>query len=346
MRRRQSPQWARYSDAELLRLRFRDLHLGLPRRAALQRAIRRLRDELAARDILLEPHFWFADEWFSPDGIPGIAIPFYLAHPRLERLERRMSRSVEGGNANGLLQILRHEAGHAVDTAFRLRRRKLWRQQFGSPTEKYPAQYAVDPSSRAYVSHLDGWYAQAHPAEDFAETFAVWLSPRSAWRRRYAGTPALTKLEAIDSLMREIRGRRPAIRSADRIEPVATNELTLREHYRRGLLRRMSCDFSMIDAALRTGFAPLRRHSRRPTRYLRADTCLRQTRDRLVRHAMAQTAIEEYGARQLLQLAIERCRERRLWMRGAARLRQRNAEAMIRRLARAGLRGERVRFTL
>jgi hypothetical protein len=346
VRRRKPPQWARYSDAELLRLRFRDLRLGLPRRAALQRAIRRLRGELAARGILLEPHFWFSDEWFSPDGIPGVAIPFYLAHPRLERLERRMSRSVEGGNATGLMQILRHEAGHVVDTAFRLRRRKLWRQHFGSPTEKYPAQYAADPSSRAHVRHLDGWYAQAHPAEDFAETFAVWLSPRSAWRRRYAETPALAKLEAMDHLMRDVRGHRPAVRSADRIEPVATNELTLREHYRRGLLRRMSCDFSMIDSALQTGFAPLQRNSRRPTRYRRAETCLRQARHSLVRHAMAETAIDEYGARQLLQLAIERCRERRLWMRGSARVRQKNAEAMIRRLASAGLRGERVRFTL
>ena len=25
--------------------------------------------------------------------------------------------------------------------------------------------------------HLDPWYAQSHPDEDFAETFAVWLTP-------------------------------------------------------------------------------------------------------------------------------------------------------------------------
>lgn len=103
----------------------------------------------------------------------------------------------------------------------------------------------------------------------------MWLSLRSAWRRRYAGTPALAKLEAMDRLTRDVRDCRSAVRSADRIEPVATNDLTLREYYRRGLLRRMSCDFSVVDAALRTGFAPLRRDSRLPTRYVRAETCLR-----------------------------------------------------------------------
>ncbi len=345
-RRRRNPLWARHNDAALLRLRFRDLHLGLPRRASLQRAIRRLRAELAARGILIEPHFWFADEWFSPDGVPGIAIPFYLAHPRLERLERRMSRSVDGGNATGLMQILRHEAGHVVDTAFRLRRRKLWRETFGPPTAEYPQRYAADPSSRGHVRHLDGWYAQAHPAEDFAETFAVWLAPRSAWRRRYADTPALTKLQVMDRLMREIAGRRPPVRSAHRIEPVAANELTLREHYRRGLQRRLQGDFSLIDAALSQGFSLARPGPGSRGAGRRAETCLRRMRTALVKHACARTSIDDYGARQLVQLAIERCHERQLWLRGAARQRQASAEKMIRRLARASLHGGRIGFTL
>ena len=54
--------------------------------------------------------------------------------------------------------------------------------------------------------HLPAWYAQAHPAEDFAETFAVWLTPRSQWRRRYRGWPALQKLEYIDELMTALKG--------------------------------------------------------------------------------------------------------------------------------------------
>jgi hypothetical protein len=343
--RRRNPLWARHSDAQLLRLRFRDLHLGPPRRATLQRAIARLQTELAARAICIEPHYWFADEWFSPDGVPGIAIPFYLAHRRLERLERRMARSVEGGNATGLMRILRHEAGHVVDTAFRLRRRKLWRQTFGPPSTAYPEGYAADPGSTAFVRHLDGWYAQAHPAEDFAETFAVWLAPRSAWRRRYAGTAALVKLEVMDRLMHDIADRRPPVRSAHRIEPVAANELTLREHYRRSLQRRQQGDFSLIDRALTGGFTALRPAGRRGSAR-RAETCLRGLRAALVRHAVARTPIDEYGARQLVQLAIERCHERQLWLRGTAPQRRAKAEAMVRRLARASLRDGRIGFTL
>lgn len=344
--RRTTPVWARYTDAELLRMRFRELHLGFPRRAVLVRAIKRLQGELAARGLLIEPHFWFSDEWFSPDGVPGIAIPFYLAHPRLERLERRMSRSVEGGNATLLMQILRHEAGHVVDTAYRLRRRKLWRETFGSPASEYPQQYQVDPSSAAYVRHLDGWYAQAHPAEDFAETFAIWLAPRSYWRRRYAGRAACAKLEVMDKLMRSISGRKPAVRSAYRIDPVASNETTLREYYRSNLQRRMSCDFSVVDRALNRGFATPRAASPNRRSIRRAAAYLRSMRTELVQHAIVRTGIDEYGARQLVQLAIERSHERRLWLRGNNKRRRELAELMIRRLSRAALQGEKIRFTL
>lgn len=343
--RRKSPYWARYSDAQLLRLRFRDLRLGSPRRAVLRRAFRQLHTELAARHIRLEPHFWFSDEWFSPDGVTGIAIPFYLAHPRLERLERRMSNSVEGGNAAGLMRILRHEAGHVVDTAFRLRRRKLWRETFGSSSLPYPTRYTANPGSREFVTHLDGWYAQAHPTEDFAETFAIWLAPRSNWRHRYADTPALKKLEAMDQLMQSIGGRRPLVKVASRIEPVAGNDLALREYYRRNLQRRVDCDFSMIDRALdRKLPKSILGDSHRGHR--RADSFLRHLKSDLIRHVMTNSAIDRYGAEQLVQLAIERARERRLWIGGSARERRLIAERMVRSLARAARSGQMMRFTL
>ena len=106
---------------------------------------------------------WLAEEWFSPDGIPGIAVPFYLAHPRLMRLERRMMRQVEGGNTNWMMRILRHEVGHAIDTAYRLRRRARWREMFGPASLPYPESYRARPGSRRFVQHLGDWYAQAIP---------------------------------------------------------------------------------------------------------------------------------------------------------------------------------------
>jgi hypothetical protein len=116
-----------------------------------------------------------------------------------------MTREVEGGNRPWLMRILRHEAGHALDTAYRLRRRRRWRDVFGPASLPYPERYRARPGSRRYVHHLGGWYAQAHPTEDFAETFAVWLAPRSGWRRQYAGWPALGKIEMVDELMSEVR---------------------------------------------------------------------------------------------------------------------------------------------
>ncbi len=213
-------------------LRFCDLKLSI-RGTDLEDAIQRLYGELEQRGIRFRPHCWLAQEWFSPDGIPGIAIPFYLAHRRLMSIERRFMREVEGGNRNWLMRILRHEAGHAIDSAYRLRRRSRWRAVFGPASLPYPDTYRPRPGSRRFVQHLGAWYAQAHPTEDFAETFAVWLKPRSPWRREYRGWPAYAKLEFIDALAAEIGRSRPLVSDRSTIEAVSQDTRTLREHYER-----------------------------------------------------------------------------------------------------------------
>ena len=230
--RRREPAWTRLDDEALLDLRFCDLRLSLAS-AGLEDAVQRLYEELRRKDIRFRPHVWLSEEWFSPDGIPGIAIPFYLAHPRLQRLERRFMHEVEGGNDKWLMRILRHETGHAIDTAFQLRRRKSWRDVFGKASRRYPSRYYPRPASRRFVLHLGHWYAQSHPTEDFAETFAVWLPRASRWRSQYAGWPALRKLEYVDATMRDLEGRRALRLSRDVIEPLSENTRTLREHYRR-----------------------------------------------------------------------------------------------------------------
>jgi hypothetical protein len=149
------------------------------------------------------------------------------------KLERKYMREVEGGTDVECMRILRHEAGHALDNAFRLHFKRRWIRTFGSFAQKYPPSYKPKPNSRRYVLNLDAWYAQAHPAEDFAETFAVWLQPRSNWRRRYRGWPALRKLEYVDELIGDIAGTRPRNKVRRKIETLPEIRITLREHYDR-----------------------------------------------------------------------------------------------------------------
>jgi hypothetical protein len=227
-RRRRS--WTRWSDERLLALRLRDLGVSWER-SWLRRLVRQVEAELALHDLRVRPHFWVSDEWFSPDGVPGVAIPFYLTHPRLMRLERRFMLEVEGGTPAECLRILRHEVGHALHHAFQLQRSRRWQRVFGPSSRRYPDVYRPNPASRRFVVHLPNWYAQAHPAEDFAETFAIWLAPHSGWRRSYRGWPALRKLTYVDELMGELAGRGPSVRSRARVDPIERNRSTLREHY-------------------------------------------------------------------------------------------------------------------
>src|ERR1700756_4861903 len=195
--------------------------------------IKRLYSELNDRGLRFKPHVWLSAEWFTPDGVPGFAIPFYLAHPRLAKLERKFMREVEGGTDVECLRILRHEAGHAIDNAFRLHFKRRWIRLFGSFTQKYPPSYKPKPNSRRYVLNLDAWYAQAHPAEDFAESFAVWLKAGTHWQRRYEGWGAQRKLDYVDELMTELAGHSPRHHSRREVEALPSLKKTLRDHYKR-----------------------------------------------------------------------------------------------------------------
>ena len=222
--------WIDLSDEALLDVRLCDLGVTIDG-SWLEERLAELHRELDARGLTFRPHYWLSAEWFSPDGVPGVAIPFYLAHPRLMRLERSQMLEVEGGTPEWCLQILRHEAGHAFDNAYDLRRLRRRREMFGSPATAYPEFYLPRPYSKSFVLHLDSWYAQSHPDEDFAETFAVWLTPDSDWRQRYADWPALRKLEYMDGLMKSIAGERPLVRTRRTREPLERLRMTLRKHY-------------------------------------------------------------------------------------------------------------------
>ncbi|MEX0828456.1 MAG: putative zinc-binding metallopeptidase, partial [Haliea sp.] len=227
---RREPEWINFADEELLDLRFCDLGLQIED-SPVKPCIDQLHEELVARGLKFRPHCWFGEEWFSPDGVPGIGVPFYLAHRRLKQLEKRIMFEVEGGTSRSCMRLLRHEAGHAIDSAWRLHNRKPWQRLFGDFRKPYPTAYTPRTQSKSYVLHLDWWYAQSHPAEDFAETFAVWLKPGSNWRRDYAGWPVLRKLEYVDELMTSLQARQAPVKTHECSYAVNTLTRTLREHY-------------------------------------------------------------------------------------------------------------------
>ena len=326
-RARHTRPWLRLSDEQLLQMRFCDLKLTIER-SPIARHVRRLYADLQQRGLKLRPHVWLSEEWFSPDGVPGIAVPFYLAHARLERLERRIMREAEGGNSRLLLRILRHEAGHAVDNAYRLRRRKRWREAFGPASLPYPARYRARAGSRRYVHHLGEWYAQAHPAEDFAETFAVWLTPQSGWRKSYAGWPALHKLQAVDELVASVRHTRPPVRNRLRIEPLEHNRRTLAQHYRRKLAHNRMIRRGLTDELLQRAFTPQRRR----VQPLKAATLLRSHARPLIDAVARTLKCERYSVEQILHMLIERAARLQLYVRGNRRDALRYSRWMLERL--------------
>lgn len=321
--------WPRLPDAELLQLRFCDLGLKLAG-TRLGERLNRVHGELERRGLRFRPHMWLSEEWFSPDGVPGIAVPFYLAHPRLMQLERHMMRRVEGGNVNWMMRILRHEVGHAIDTAFRLRHRARWREVFGPASLPYPETYRARPGSRSFVRHLGEWYAQSHPTEDFAETFAVWLKPNSDWRRTYASWPAWEKLRLVDEMMRQIAGETPLVRGRAFVEPVSGNRRTLAQHYREKLARQMDWRSEAIDGLL------LRVFAKRPARrgMMRAATFLRAHRRELSAGGALGREFDQYTLHHALRIAIEGSDNMQLYLRGSKRHAIPHARWLLARLVR------------
>jgi hypothetical protein len=299
--------WTSLPDEELLKLRLKDLRVRLEG-TWLERRLNDLYEELAERGLRIRPHAWISNEWFSPDDTPGIAIPFYLTHPRLMRLERRMIIDVEGATVPECMRILRHEAGHVVQVAYQLHRLRRWQELFGRSSTRYPSYYRPNPASRRYVYHLPLWYAQSHPDEDFAETFAVWLTPRSNWRRRYAGWPALKKLEYVDELMSEIAGQRPLVKERGRVDPLSSLTQTLAEHYAKKRAH-YSIEYPKVyDRDLRRIFSDEPRHRRAPT----ASAFLRRNRAKIRQIVSKWTGEYQLTLDAVFDDMIGRCRQLKL----------------------------------
>ena len=300
------PDWADLPDDQLLDIRMADLPLVIE--GTLAERIAQLREELSARGLDFPLYFYLSDEWFTPDGTTAIAVPFYLAHPRLEKLEETQMLEVEGGEHEWCMRILRHEAGHAIDNAFKLRLRPKRRAMFGSPSKPYPEFYTPKPYSKSFVMHLDAWYAQSHPDEDFAETFALWLTPNSEWRPRYAGWPAFKKLEYMEALMTSLQRQKAKVDSNDQVDALPHLKKTLRQHYR-NKRRHYGVDYpNFYDRDLRRLFSDAPEFEKNIT----AAQFIARNRRPVRRIVAGWTGIYQYTIDQVLEDMISRSRELKL----------------------------------
>jgi Putative zinc-binding metallo-peptidase len=304
--------WASWPDEKLLDLRLCDLGVTIDG-SGLEPRLQALDAELAARGLIFRPHYWLSDEWFTPDGVPGIAIPFYLAHPRLMRLEESQMLEVEGGNPDWCMRILRHEAGHAIDNAYRLRKEGRRLKLFGYSSRSYPDHYTPRPHSRRFVLHLDSWYAQSHPDEDFAETFAVWLTPDADWRVRYQGWPARRKLELMDELMREVAGRPPLVTTRRKVDPISQIRRTLRTHYTRKREHYGLTYPDFYERDLRRLFSDAPEHAKN----MKAWRFIARVRKNARRMVAGWTGEYQYTIDRVIESMIERARQLNLRLRAS-----------------------------
>jgi Putative zinc-binding metallo-peptidase len=293
--------WEDLPDSDLLKMRICDLHVRI-QGSELEERVQQLYRELEAHGLSLRPDCYLGDEWFSPEGSPNIAIPFYLAHPRLKQLELHQMLEVEGGTIEWCMQILRHECGHAYDHAYQFSSTEAWVEMFGNREVEYqPETYRPRPYSKSFVRHLPNWYAQAHPDEDFAETFAVWLSmPPEEWRKQYHGWKALEKLEYVDALMEEAKSKSPRKPRGHRISDASKLRKTLERYYAQRR-KQYAEDFpDFYDADLRALF-----QNGAPAGEPAART-MRRNRAALVGSIVRWTGQHKYNVDKLVRKLIER----------------------------------------
>lgn len=294
--------WVNLSDDELLERRIS--HLGLKLEGTeVYPLVQRLYDELSSKGLSFHPPCHVGDEWFVPVGIPAIFIPFFLVHDRLRKLERKIILEVEGENPDWFMKLMRHEAAHAYSYAYQLYKKKKWQQTFGLASTEETEFYRPRPYSRSYVVHLDDWYGQSHPDEDFAETFATWLTPGLEWRERYKGWKALEKLEYVDELMRSIAGKPPVHQPEYKVADYDFLNVKLKVFYarKRKLYEDSYPDFYDNDLKQLFSAGPAAEGS------VKASAYLRQRRKQAMNAVCAWTNERKYRVNKLLSRLIDRC---------------------------------------
>jgi hypothetical protein len=288
---------------EILQKPIRELGLKLES-SPLERFVHQLYRELERKGLKkFHPACYLTDEWGCPSGEPVIGIPFYLADPRLSRLEKELN---DLEDPRQIMMYLRHEAGHAINYAYGLYKTPEWKRLFGPYRRRYRDDYRPIAFSRSFVRHMEGWYAQKHPDEDFAETFAVWLTPRSGWREKYKGSPAMEKLKYVARVARQLGDTDPIRQRGRKDITVDEMETTVAEFYETVLNEQPSPGDLPLDTDLSDIFNVSRRRKKgvRPAAEL-----LRENRKPLVDKLAYWTGVQRPLAKKLVESMETRAAE-------------------------------------
>lgn len=268
--------------------------------------VRQLYRELERRGLRkFKPVCYLTDEWGCPDQQPVLGVPFYLADPKLAHLEKAID-DVE--DSREIMMYMRHEAGHVFNYAYRLYTTPEWQRLFGPFDKPYRDRYRPVPFSKKFVRHIEGWYAQKHPDEDFAETFAVWLTPGSAWRRRYRGWPAVRKLRYVDRMARKFADVEPLVKTGEIDVTPDDMRLTVRQFYERAERERQQRADLTMDAHLPGIFLTRRRREARP-----AADMVRKYRGELIDKITYWTGVPRPVITGLVESIIKSCEQLKLW---------------------------------
>jgi len=301
------------TDEELMQMRVRDFNLKIEG-SPLEPLINKIYEELASKGINFHPPCYLADEWLCPDKEPIIGIPFFLAQKRLKSIEKKMMFEAEGGTEKSFMKLMRHECGHALNYAYELYKRTRWRELFGRFSEKYSEGYYYQPYSRRFVIHLKDNYSQAHPDEDFAETFAVWLTPNSRWQEKYRDWPVIKKLRYIDNVMTNLNSKEP-ITTAKGRPPWSASRMTstLAGFYDRKR-KMLGSEFQgYYDDSLKELF----RIGSSDSVQIKASAIIRSYRKQIIDNVARWTGHRKYDIHQLVNRIITRCNGLDLYTKGS-----------------------------
>lgn len=311
-----SENWTHQREA-LLKKKFAEFGLKLEG-TRLQAIVNELYRELESAGITFRPPVYLADEWGCPEATPIIGIPFYLADEKLMRLEDEIMEGIEAESDEDILSYLRHEAGHTFNYAYKLYVTEEWHKLFGPYSRPYRENYKPNPFSRNFVRHLPGWYAQKHPDEDFAETFAVWLNPSSNWQEVYKDWGCYKKLEYVDRMAKHWGSQQPLV-TADDYDTSIDLTGSIEEHYEEFKPEFVEMppyfDGDLKDIFERDNPAAKEKH------WIPAHQFLSEHSRQIVTNINYWTGLNDALVRSLIRHFIERSKELKLWADPAKKLR-------------------------